>query len=409
MIMRVLLFLSVFLLGIGGLTAQEIRTNDRGEKIIVYPDGSWKYFDGSAPDPAADPTAGMSDEEAADYLDQKARKTAIQRAERARAEANRLERAFREARIARLLAERELENLDGSSPSAVEEAEAEVELKKDAQQLAEARWENATDYADALSDLIYVSRKKRSKKMTKLDAKRTAWLQKNDPSYRPKIEEIAAPQFDPVPASANGIEPPKEPAAPAITPPRPRPVNREYATYRPENDVITNPPAPDCTLAFDGVDEFTKVKRKQTQSTLFFSHTNKELRDIFTGEDDYITAYGHLVQVDGGTRILVIDYYIASQTADRAFGALRPNAAVTLRFLDGETFKLFNGKYDAGKYDPVTGKYHFQGQYSVSGKVQKMVTKSELDQVRVVWETGYEDYPVYQLDFLRDQFECLEQ
>ena len=24
--------------------AQELRTNDKGEKIIVYPDGSWRYF-----------------------------------------------------------------------------------------------------------------------------------------------------------------------------------------------------------------------------------------------------------------------------------------------------------------------------------------------------------------------------
>ena len=394
----------------GALTAQEIRTNDAGERIIVYPDGSWKYFDGSAPDAAADPTAGMSEEAAADYLDREARKRAIQRAERARAEANRLEREFREARIARLLAERELENLDGSSPSAVEEATDNVDQRKEAQELAEARWENASDYADNLSDLIYAPRKKRAKKMVKLDAKRSAWLRKNDPSYQPEVVDIAAPKFNPVPSDGNGIPAATPPPSdrPAATPP-PRPANRTYAKYRPENDVVTNPPATDCRLAFEGTDEFTKVKRKQTERTLFFSHTNKELRDIFTGEDDYITAYGHLVQVDGGTRILVIDYYIASQTADRTFGALRPNAAVTLRFLDGETFKLFNNKYDAGKYDPVTGKYHFQGQYSVSGKVQKMVTKSELDQVRVVWETGYEDYPVYELDFFRDQFECLEQ
>ncbi|MBP7184494.1 MAG: hypothetical protein KBA06_03220, partial [Saprospiraceae bacterium] len=30
--------------------AQELRTNEKGEKIIVYPDGSWKYYDNNKND-----------------------------------------------------------------------------------------------------------------------------------------------------------------------------------------------------------------------------------------------------------------------------------------------------------------------------------------------------------------------
>ena len=405
--MRHQLSFLLFLLTLGHTTlhAQEIRTNDRGEKIIVYPDGSWKYYDeASVTEP--DPTVGMSTEEREEYLEDEARKDAIRTAERARAEANRLEREFREARINRLLAERELEGLDGSSPAETEEATARVVQLAEKQTLAEDKWEAASEFADDLSELIYTSRAKRDKRMEKLLIKRQQWLARNDPDYQDTVVDVGTPIFNPVPTAVNGIEP-ETPSEPAPAAPR-RPVgNRKYATYQPVNDIIINPPASNCTLRVDQTDEFTGIHRKETTPALLFSHTNKELRDLFTGEDDYITAYGHLIQIDGGTRILVIDYYIASQTADRAFGALRPNATVTLGFLNGDTFKLFNNKYDAGKYDPVTGKYHFRGQYSVSGKVEKMVTKSELDQVRVVWETGYEDYPVYELDFFREQFACL--
>jgi hypothetical protein len=39
-----LLLLPVFLFLALSLEAQEIRVNDKNEKIIVYPDGSWQYF-----------------------------------------------------------------------------------------------------------------------------------------------------------------------------------------------------------------------------------------------------------------------------------------------------------------------------------------------------------------------------
>ena len=381
-------------------TAQEIQTNDRGEKIIVYRDGSWKYYEGDELKP--DPTEGMSAEERQAYVEEESRKEAIRIAERARAEANRLEREFRELRMERSLAERALDQADPSSPSVVEEAKSELKRSVEAQKLAEERYEEAEKYAEKVADLIYKPHRKRQKKMAKLTAKREDWRRRNDPDYSAP-EKIATGFEEPREPELNP-NPPTEPA-----PPRTKNSERVYARYIPTEDVLINPPDPECELAVDGTDEFTKVNRRATKPTILFSHTNKELRNIFDAEEDYITAYGHLLQVEGGQRYLVLDFYIASQQAERAFGALRPNSMVTLRFLDGDTFNLFNVKYDGGKYDAVTGRYHFRGQYSVAGKVEKQLTKSELDQVRVVWETGYEDYPIYELDFFADQFRCLNQ
>ena len=379
-------------------SAQEVQTNDRGEKIIVYPDGSWKFYEGSDLEP--DPTEGMTAEEREDYLDEESRKEAIRVAERARAEANRLERAFRELRMARSLAERALNETDPISPSGVEEAKNELDRAIEAQKLAEERYEEAEKYAEKVADLIYKPRRKRQKKMAKLLAKREDWRRRNDPDY--VTPAVITGNFEDTPETEPLPTRPTE-----ATSPHTDPKERVYEKYDPRKDVLINPPTPTCELTVDGTDEFTQVSRRATKPTLLFSHTNEELRDVFDAEDDYITAYGHLLQVEGGQRYLVLDFYIASQQAERAFGALRPNSMVTLRFLDGETFSLFNVKYDRGKYDAVTGRYRFRGQYSVAGRVEKQLTKSELDQVRVVWETGYEDYPIYELDFFRDQFECL--
>ena len=41
-----LLLLTVFFLfNIEAVIAQKITTNENGDKIILYPDGSWRYFD----------------------------------------------------------------------------------------------------------------------------------------------------------------------------------------------------------------------------------------------------------------------------------------------------------------------------------------------------------------------------
>ena len=39
--------------------------------------------------------------------------------------------------------------------------------------------------------------------------------------------------------------------------------------------------------------------------------------------------------------------------------------------------------------------------------VQREALKSELDKMRVVWRTGYEDYQIYHVDFLINQINCL--
>ena len=42
-----LLLATIFIFNSDQLNAQEVKTNERGEKIVVYPDGSWRYFDES--------------------------------------------------------------------------------------------------------------------------------------------------------------------------------------------------------------------------------------------------------------------------------------------------------------------------------------------------------------------------
>jgi len=47
--------------------------------------------------------------------------------------------------------------------------------------------------------------------------------------------------------------------------------------------------------------------------------------------------------------------------------------------------------------------------YPLNKSQIKRLRDAEIDKVRMIWATGYEDYEVYQVDFFRDLFRCLEE
>ncbi|MCB0679235.1 MAG: hypothetical protein KDC30_21200, partial [Saprospiraceae bacterium] len=100
---------------------------------------------------------------------------------------------------------------------------------------------------------------------------------------------------------------------------------------------------------------------------------------------------------------------IYARDALTAFGGIPNNSVLTVRLLNGETVRLFSTKGDQGMLQPNTDTYVFRGQYRLSISQEKMLAEGEADKLRVVWGTGYEDYEVYNLDFFRDQFRCLNQ
>ena len=180
----------------------------------------------------------------------------------------------------------------------------------------------------------------------------------------------------------------------------------DYARYAPENDVLLNPPGGDCQIVFDGEDSFSGKYRKETAPQLFFAYTPAQLRAYIT-DRDYVTAYGSIIRIAGGLQILVLDLYVAAENADRAFGTIPRNAQLNIKTLAGDNVLLLNGKTVRGQWDNKKQHTHYRAQYIVDKDYENQLTSSEVDQIRMVWETGYDDIPIYELDFFKDMFRCL--
>jgi len=196
----------------------------------------------------------------------------------------------------------------------------------------------------------------------------------------------------------------KRPPRPATN--IPAPIKAGYATYDRSKDVNYNPPSSECSYQFKGMDEFLGKEKTEVQPNLFFFHTDPELRKYMKGKE-YIECSAGLANTYGGVTTLNIEVYIRSQNALREFGGLQKGNAMTIKLVNGSIVKLLSINSDNGTFDQTTGLATFRNQFLVQKGEENALKESEIDKIRLVWSNGYEDYDVYQVDFMMKQLNCL--
>ncbi len=365
--------------------AQELRTNDKGEKIIVYPDGSWRYFndplgnntlydkDGNpipvGQQPLADqPTVAVPDR--AELLTEEAyKKIVVNWRDKRRMQAE-LERQLAEADQARKEARQRLVLVRSSE-----------KVSRKERKEAEQAWEDANARYEELASQLRGVRAEVAEleRLLKSDPKKwRAWLAED--------ERKALPLDD------GGDD---------------RPAIKVYAKYDPEKDVMLHPPAPPCELLYEGQDRVTGTLRRDVAPMLFFAHTPEALRNIMRGRN-YLEAWGRLAAITGGYRFLVLEIRVASKAAPQAFGHLPKGSRLDLVLLDGNIIRLVNNVTERGKWDDQKEAWVYSPQYNIDAQTERKLRNAEVDKVRIYWSTGYDDYEVFELDFFRHQFNCLD-
>jgi hypothetical protein len=192
-----------------------------------------------------------------------------------------------------------------------------------------------------------------------------------------------------------------------LKPKEKQPEKPKPAQYDPTKDVMLNPPAPPCTMALERKDEFSGAIYKETQKIELLRFTNTMMKKVLPEGQAHIICKAALAS-DGGNGKLLLDFEIKDQNARRSFGGLSPKSILGLKFMDGELITLFNEGNQEAFYDPETGITLFKGIYSFQNIVLKKMEKSELDQIRVAWSTGYEDYGVHYVGLFQNLSTCIK-
>ena len=423
----ILLLFACFLLCSNEATAQKLTTNEDGEKIIVYSDGSWRYFDANDANDVEEVEAAEINEEKRVIKEKKEKKSkkkktkkpkskkskktkkgksknkkgktlldpavekaakmeAIQRADLAAGKEERAKQEVEEFIFKRIFLEEELteayQNVDMTHED-VAVIETELKKAKEEEKLSKNELKKASDLAKKMEKMIDMPKAKRDKLLAKMDG--SSKKKKNDNVVNRSNANRDATASAKIPSWGK----------------------RKLVAYNPKNDVMLNPPPKDCKLVFDGIDEFAGHRRKDVAKQLFFIYTPERFKPYFKGRN-YITCNGFLSKISDAGTILNLEFIILTEQAVREFGVLEMGSQLTLKGINGDQVVLTNKKSATGMANSLDKTTTYKAQYQISSGDIKALQKLEVDKIRVIWGTGYEDYEVYEVDFLIDQFECLK-
>lgn len=172
-------------------------------------------------------------------------------------------------------------------------------------------------------------------------------------------------------------------------------------------DLTKNPPRQECSVSFEGIDSFSGKKRKDLSSKLLFSYTDPRMQKFFT-QRDMLECNAHLSAVAGGNVFLSLNITIATETAKTSYGAIERGSLLSLKMVNGENINMTNNQTDPGFLDPIAKTTSYKVTYLIPTQHVKTLQKMEIDLLRIVWETGYEDYEIYETDFIIEQMNCLQ-
>lgn len=171
-----------------------------------------------------------------------------------------------------------------------------------------------------------------------------------------------------------------------------------------ENTIINNT---SCEIASSKVDDFSRQKRIELSSNLLFTYTDPKLKPHLKTAD-YLTC---LVSLSATHlyKFLNLEMTFMSAAARKEYGAVMQGSLLMLRQVNGETINLNSANFDNGLVDPNANTTIYRVQYILPKDVIKKLMKTEIDKVRVVWSSGYEDYDVYHMRTIMEQLNCLQQ
>jgi hypothetical protein len=238
-------------------------------------------------------------------------------------------------------------------------------------------------------------------KVTEKPAKRTRVKQKKsetDPESEQTIEisstEMASDSSD------NKKNKPKKPKIKS-------PAQPKHARYAVEDDVLINPPAGTCAMAVERRDAFSGAIYREAVSTEIFRFTNEYMRKVLTEGQSHIICHAALANDGANGPMLFLTFYIRDASARRVFGGLPKQAKANLRFLNGQVIWLENTKNSDGELQSDQTTVVFKGQYLLEKSTLKQLATNELDQIRIAWGSGFEDYSIQQVHVLMEMAECL--
>lgn len=162
-----------------------------------------------------------------------------------------------------------------------------------------------------------------------------------------------------------------------------------------------------CDVLSNGIDLQTKSYRIEIAPEQFFNHTPPEIKNELQS-GNLIQCSGQIVKMDDEAA-LHLNLRINSQQAKEVYGSIHQQFILKVILIDGKEVKLNCFAGSQGVLSPDKSGYIYPIGYALPNRALKTLAKKEIDKIGIQWTTGYEEYIIYNVDFLMNQIACLQQ
>ena len=175
----------------------------------------------------------------------------------------------------------------------------------------------------------------------------------------------------------------------------------------PSNSVSDEPikQQSDCEIIENGIDLQTKKHRIEIGRRTLLRHTPPEIKDQLL-EQNLLNVVGHLIQEDEDLAVH-LNIRVNSLIAQDHFGSIDQGFKLNITLLDGKTIDLICFAGSPGVLASDQAGYIYPVGYGISTRQLKQLSRLEIDKIGMQWSSGYEEYPVYEVDFFLNQIACL--
>jgi hypothetical protein len=160
-----------------------------------------------------------------------------------------------------------------------------------------------------------------------------------------------------------------------------------------------------CDINYEGIDD-SGNKKVEIVEAFLFSHTDEKIKDKVKSRD-FIHGHTGLADING-TVYMTLRINVASSRAKSIFGEVDANNPIKLNFIDGA--HVFLEIVNSQRPKISTSKN--ETEYFILAKMDKSdiksISKCELNSIGFIWEEGYDEYEIFDVDLLKQQIECLK-
>ncbi len=168
----------------------------------------------------------------------------------------------------------------------------------------------------------------------------------------------------------------------------------------------TNPLLKDCTIEFNGKNSSNK---KQTTLALarLLTYTPEKVKSYYK-LSNFLTISASLEKLDGKTYIN-IEARFNSKDAMKSYGKIHKEDFLRLEFISGKKLFLTSVESSDPSLEVYTANSLYKARYLFASKDDVAILEREyLDKLGIMWSSGFEAYPVYDVDFFQRQLTCLK-